>query len=95
MIPHPYVPSQPNEIPNFIKKQREGDFDIVTGTRYRHGGGVAGWPFMRKLTSRVANFLATLLLQPGVSDLTGSFRLYRKKVLEDILAENFSAGYAF
>lgn len=67
----------------------------MTGTRYRHGGGVAGWPFMRKLTSRVANFLATLLLQPGVSDLTGSFRLYRKDVLVGILNENFSAGYAF
>jgi hypothetical protein len=29
---------------------------------------------MRKLTSRGANVLAQTLLQPGASDLTGSFR---------------------
>ena len=37
--------------------------DIVTGTRYKHGGGVYGWNFKRKLTSRGANFLAQTLLQ--------------------------------
>jgi dolichol-phosphate mannosyltransferase len=39
----------------------------VTGTRYRAGGGVFGWNFKRKLTSRGANLLAQTLLQPGVS----------------------------
>ena len=39
----------------------------VTGTRYRPGGGVFGWSFKRKLTSRGANLLAQTLLQPGVS----------------------------
>jgi dolichol-phosphate mannosyltransferase len=38
----------------------------VTGTRYRSGGGVYGWNFKRKLTSRGANLLAQTLLQPGV-----------------------------
>ncbi len=38
----------------------------VTGTRYRSGGGVFGWNFKRKLTSRGANLLAQTLLQPGV-----------------------------
>lgn len=38
------------------------------------GGGVHGWDLRRKLTSRVANFLAQVLLNPGASDLTGSFR---------------------
>jgi len=54
--------------------QRYLDLDIVTGTRYSNGGGVYGWDFKRKLISRTANFLTTLLLRPGVSDLTGSFR---------------------
>jgi hypothetical protein len=40
--------------------------DAVTGTRYRDGGGVYGWNFKRKLTSRGANLLAQTLLQPGV-----------------------------
>lgn len=56
------------------RKQLETDADIVTGTRYLKGGGVHGWDFRRKLTSRGANVLAHTLLWPRVSDLTGSFR---------------------
>ena len=37
-------------------------------------GGVYGWDLKRKLVSRGANFLADTVLDPGVSDLTGSFR---------------------
>ncbi|KAL0545363.1 hypothetical protein IC582_015242 [Cucumis melo] len=69
--------------------------DIVTGTRYVKGGGVHGWNLMRKLTSRGANVLAQTLLWPGVSDLTGSFRLYKKSVLEDIITSVVSKGYVF
>ncbi|KAL5713893.1 dolichyl-phosphate beta-D-mannosyltransferase [Ranunculus cassubicifolius] len=50
---------------------------------------------MRKLTSRGANVLAQTLLWPSVSDLTGSFRLYRRAVLEDIINSCVSKGYVF
>jgi len=70
-------------------------FDIVTGTRYKRGGGVYGWSLFRKMTSRGANFMADFLLQPGVSDLTGSFRLYSRNAIEDILPKVNSKGYAF
>ncbi|CAI9115666.1 OLC1v1016635C1 [Oldenlandia corymbosa var. corymbosa] len=73
----------PKYLPSFIKKQMETDVDIVAGTRYVKGGGVHGWNLMRKLTSRGANVLVQTLLWPGVSNLTGSFRLYRKSVLEE------------
>lgn len=33
---------------------------------------------MRKLTSRTANFLASWTLGSSFSDLTGSFRIYKK-----------------
>lgn len=53
---------------------------------------VAGWDLFRKLTSRVANFLAHTLLSPGVTDLTGSYRLFTKEALEDIMKEVTSKG---
>ena len=59
------------------------------------GGGVYGWDFSRKLTSRVANFMATSLLAPKASDLTGSFRLYKREVLESIMPKVKSRGYVF
>ncbi|KAJ9118832.1 hypothetical protein QFC24_006031 [Naganishia onofrii] len=78
----------PKFIPEFIKLQALHNLDIVTGTRYsatvtpppRSGqkigfgaGGVYGWDLKRKMVSRGANFLADTMLQPGISDLTGSF----------------------
>jgi dolichol-phosphate mannosyltransferase len=47
------------------------------------------------MTSRVANFLASTLLNPKASDLTGSFRLYKKEVLERVLKTVKSRGYVF
>ncbi|KAH7098994.1 dolichol-phosphate mannosyltransferase [Auriculariales sp. MPI-PUGE-AT-0066] len=97
----------PKFIPYFIRLQKEHNLDIVTGTRYRskptpalsgasvEPGGVHGWDLKRKLVSRGANFLADTVLSPGVSDLTGSFRLYRKEVLRDVISKVQSRGYVF
>ncbi|KZV17513.1 dolichol-phosphate mannosyltransferase subunit 1 [Dorcoceras hygrometricum] len=85
----------PKYLPSFIQKQIETGASIITGTRYVKDGGVHGWNLMRKLTSRGANVLAQTLLWPGVSDLTGSFRLYRKSVLEDVISSVVSKGYVF
>ncbi|TKS77030.1 Collagen alpha-1(XX) chain [Collichthys lucidus] len=85
----------PKFIPEFIQKQKEGDYDVVSGTRYSGDGGVYGWDLRRKLISRGANFLTQVLLRPGASDLTGSFRLYKKKVLESLVERCVSKGYVF
>jgi len=85
----------PKFMPRMIEVQRESSVDIVTGTRYRDGGGVHGWDLHRKLTSRVANFLAQVLLNPPASDLTGSFRLYKRCVLEKLISSFEPSGYVF
>ena len=61
--------AQPKYIPEMIRLQAAGGHDVVSGTRYAPGGGVAGWDFRRKLTSRGANVLASTLLQPQVMPL--------------------------
>lgn len=85
----------PKFIPEMVALMDKEKFEIVTGTRYRKGGGVYGWNVKRKLTSKGANFLADFLLNPGVSDLTGSFRLYERKTIDHILPMVQSTGYAF
>ena len=85
----------PKFIPPFIAKMKETNCDLVTGTRYLPGGGVHGWDLNRKLTSRVANYMASTLLNPQASDLTGSFRLYKKEVLEAIIPKVKSRGFIF
>lgn len=78
-----------------IRLQKESNFDIVTGSRYVGNGGVFGWDWRRKLISRGANYFTQVLLRPGVSDLTGSFRLYRSTVLKELVAMCISKGYSF
>ncbi|EED19561.1 dolichol-phosphate mannosyltransferase, putative [Talaromyces stipitatus ATCC 10500] len=89
----------PKYIPKMIEIQKETNADIVTGTRYaKRGdlrGGVYGWDLIRKFTSRGANLIADVMLMPGVSDLTGSFRLYKKSVLEKVIISTESKGYSF
>ena len=85
----------PKFIPQMIALQKEGNYDIVTGTRYAGDGGVYGWDLKRKFVSRGANLFADTLLRPGVSDLTGSFRLYKKEVLQKVIGSTESKGYTF
>ena len=86
----------PKFIPEMIHAQAAKDYDIVTGSRYSgEGGGVYGWDLKRKFVSKGANIFADTMLRPGVSDLTGSFRLYKKDVLEKVIAKVRSKGYVF
>jgi dolichol-phosphate mannosyltransferase len=84
----------PKFIDPFLLRMKSGEADVVTGTRYV-GGGVYGWDLKRKLTSRVANFLANVMLWPGVSDLTGSFRLYKRESLQLLVQSCQTKGYTF
>lgn len=56
---------------------------------------IAGWDLRRKLTSRGANLLANILLNPGLSDLTGSYRLFKKEVLSDLMEIVKGKAYVF
>ncbi|GAV00072.1 hypothetical protein RvY_10973 [Ramazzottius varieornatus] len=85
----------PKFILDFIRKQKEKDYDIVTGSRYIDHGGVYGWDLKRKIISRGANYVAQVLLRPGASDLTGSFRLYKRDVLQRLVESCISKGYVF
>ena len=85
----------PKFLPTMIATQKHGEYDIVTGTRYAGDGGVYGWDLKRKFVSRGANLFADTVLSPGVSDLTGSFRLYRREVLEAVIGQTESKGYTF
>lgn len=85
----------PKFIPKFIELQQKHDYDLVSGTRYVGDGGVYGWDFKRKLISRGANYVTQCLLRPNASDLTGSFRLYKKEVLGRLVDACVSKGYIF
>jgi dolichol-phosphate mannosyltransferase len=70
--------------------------DLVLGSRYVAGGGVADWGPVRRLISRGGSAYARAVLGVGIRDLTGGFKVFRRSVLEAIDLETIpSLGYAF
>ncbi|KAH9411590.1 glycosyl transferase [Ordospora pajunii] len=83
----------PMYIKEMIKIQKDGA-DIVAGSRYS-GGGVSGWPMSRKIVSVGSNNLARIFLGIDISDVTGSFRLYKTDVLKFLVQKSRCLGYSF
>ena len=85
----------PRYLPQLIDGMKK-EVDCMVGTRYAPGGGVEGWPWTRRLSSRMVNTFATTMLGLPVSDCSGSFRCYRCSVLQKIdLNAIESKGYSF
>ncbi|MFQ5620549.1 MAG: polyprenol monophosphomannose synthase, partial [Candidatus Nanoarchaeia archaeon] len=54
------------------------------------------WGFMRKLTSRTANLMAATVLRVPAHDMTGTFRCFKREVLENLELDTIkSNGYSF
>lgn len=87
---------KPEYIPSLLAKIEEG-YDVVIGSRYTsHGGIDKEWTAMRRLISKSANFLTTLLLGLKVKDATSGFRAYESYALKTIdLSKVRTNGYAF
>lgn len=85
----------PAEIPNFLAKIREGA-DLVLGSRYVGGVRVLNWPISRLFLSLGAAHYVQMLTRIPVTDPTGGFKCFRRRVLEAInLGRIQSNGYAF
>ncbi|MCK5604998.1 polyprenol monophosphomannose synthase [Candidatus Pacearchaeota archaeon] len=86
---------KPEYIPKLLKKCEAG-FDIVIGSRREPGGKIIGWNLNRKIVSFIANFVGKHIAGVKVSDVTSGFRLYRKKVVDNLDFDKIkSKGYAF
>jgi dolichol-phosphate mannosyltransferase len=73
-----------------------GGADLVLGSRYVPGGGVADWGLLRRLLSRGGCAYARLILGLPQRDLTGGFKVLHRRVLEAIELESVrSQGYVF
>ncbi len=69
----------PYEIPFFLKKIDEG-YDIASGWRVRRGDSF----LLRRVPSRVANWLLAKVSGVALHDFGTTFKAYRREVLEDV-----------
>lgn len=84
----------PAYLPRFLTAI--GDADLVIGSRYKTGVNVINWPVSRLLLSLGANLYARLITGLPLTDSTGGFKCFRRRVLEALDLERVhSNGYAF
>ncbi len=69
----------PDEIGNLVSPLRNGDADMVIGSRYIKGGTTPGWPLYRRMMSRAAGAMAYPLT--GVHDSMAGFFTIRRSLL--------------
>jgi dolichol-phosphate mannosyltransferase len=70
--------------------------DVMIGSRYIKGGGVANWPLSRRVMSWGVGTLVRLLMRIPARDTSGSYRCYRvAKLRETALDQLQSRGYSF
>ena len=84
----------PSAIPALLAQRN--DADLVIGSRYVTGGGLAGCSWRRVFVSKCANAYARLLIGWTIQDCSSAFRLYRVSILKKIqLRELRATGYGF
>ena len=74
-------------VDNMCQLMTQG-YDIVCGSRYMKGGKQIGGPFFKKMLSRIAGVSLKYLAGIPVHDITNSFKLYRKSMLDNIDIES-------
>ena len=84
----------PREIPNFLKAAETAD--LVLGSRYINGIRIINWPLSRLILSKSAATYVRIITGLPVTDPTGGFKCFRRRVLEAIdLTRIGSNGYSF
>jgi dolichol-phosphate mannosyltransferase len=86
----------PADLHRLIAAAEGGAADLVLGSRYVPGGGVADWGLLRQAISRGGSWYSRRVLGLPQRDLTGGFKCFRAEVLRAIdLPTVRSHGYAF
>jgi dolichol-phosphate mannosyltransferase len=85
----------PKFLPELIRAVEAGA-DLALGSRYKAGVNVINWPMSRLLLSSGANLYARLVTGMPLTDSTGGFKCFRRRVLETIPLDRVkSNGYSF
>jgi dolichol-phosphate mannosyltransferase len=82
----------PQAIPRLLAAAERG-YDLVIGSRYSRGSRIVGWHIMRRVISRVANFVASTMVGMRIRDCTSGFRCYSREYIKQVIGCLHSQTY--
>ncbi len=71
----------------------ENKYNLVVGSRYCFQGETVDWSIVRRAISKLANFLASLLIRAKIHDYTSGMRCYSTNLIKSILGDLHSQTY--
>ena len=86
---------KPEELGKNLKIFKNRKLDLLVSSRYLNNSKIYNWSIQRRVFSLLANFLAKLLLNVGVSDYTNGYRMYSKKALKIVVSKCGKIGDGF
>ncbi len=86
---------KPEELRKNLKIFKVRKLDLLVSSRYLKNSKIYNWSIQRRVFSLLANFLAKLLLNVGVSDYTNGYRMYSKKALRIVVSKCGKIGDGF
>ncbi len=76
------------EVVNEMYELNRQGYDVVCGSRYMLGGGQIGGPWLKKTISRMAGVSLHYLARIPTHDVTNSFKMYSKRLINNIEIES-------
>lgn len=86
---------KPEELKNNIIKFKKMNLDLLIASRYLKNSKIYNWSIQRRVFSFLANFLAKILLNVGVSDYTNGYRIYSRRALKVVISKCGKIGDGF
>jgi len=82
---------EPQVVDPMVAHARDGA-DVVSASRYMHGGRQVGGPLLKRLMSRTAGLTLHWFAGIGTHDPTNNFKLYSRRFLDSVTIES-KAGF--
>ncbi len=86
---------KPEELKRNLNIFKKNNLDLLISSRYLKSSKIYNWSIQRRLFSLMANFLAKILLNVGVTDYTNGYRMYSKQALKTVISKCGKIGDGF
>jgi dolichol-phosphate mannosyltransferase len=73
----------PADLVTYHRLLEEG-YECAFGSRFVSGSRVVGYPRVKLIVNRVANWVIRILFRHGYNDTTNAFKAYRREVIETV-----------
>lgn len=74
----------PEDLVKFYNAMTSSGCDMVFGNRWSGPNRVSGYPFIKHVVNRMANYLVSALFGLHYYDITNGFKLYKKQVIDSL-----------